>query len=181
VPTQERNHSHEIEASRLSGKQLQIVVELDKAALLLREDGTAVAFPEALSQVRDDMQQVTDRLAQAKVNKMTQGVEEDIIAALKEMIQSLKKAQRDMDNKKKPPSGQSGGSQQDRPLIDGLAELRMIRALQMRVNTRTARYAKMIQGEQAENGELIEALQRLAEREQRIHRVTRDLGTGKNQ
>jgi type II secretory pathway predicted ATPase ExeA len=86
-----------------------------------------------------------------------------------------------MDNKKKRQPGQSGGGQQERPLIDALAELRMIRALQMRVNTRTTRYAKMIQGEQAENSELIEALQRLAEREQRIHRVTRDLGTGKNQ
>ena len=80
VPAAERSHSHEIEASRLSGKQSQIIVELDKAALLLREDGTAVAFPEALGQVRDDMQQVTDRLAQAKVDKMTQGIEEDILA-----------------------------------------------------------------------------------------------------
>ena len=37
-----------------------------------------------------------------------------------------------------------------------LAELRMIRALQMRVNTRTARYSKLIEGEQADNAELIE-------------------------
>ena len=180
VPLPQRSHSHEIEASRLSGRQLQIVVELDKAALLLREDGTAVAFPEALSQVRDDMQQVTDRLARAKVDRMTQGVEEDIITALKEMIQSLRKAQRDTDEKKKRPPGQQGGDQ-DRPLIDALAELRMIRALQMRVNARTARYGKMIQGEQAADGELVEALQRLAEREQRIRCATRDIGTGKNQ
>ena len=62
-----------------------------------------------------------------------------------------------------------------------LAELKMIRALQMRVNTRTARYSKMIEGEQAENAELVDALQRLAERQQRIHRVTHDLQMGKNQ
>ena len=62
-----------------------------------------------------------------------------------------------------------------------LAELRMIRALQMRVNTRTARYSKMVEGEQADNAELVEALRRLAEREERIHRVTRDLQLGKNQ
>ena len=181
VPAQERSHSHEIEASRVSGKQLQVIVELDKAAQLLREDGTAVAFPEALGQVRDNMQQVTDRLARAKVDRMTQGIEEDILAALKEMIQSLKKAQRDADDKQKKPPGQPGGGQGERPLIDSLAELRMIRALQMRVNTRTARYAKMVPGEQADNSELIEALQRLAEREQRIYGVTRDLGKGKNQ
>jgi hypothetical protein len=51
----------------------------------------------------------------------------------------------------------------------------MIRALQMRVNTRTERYSKLIEGEQAERQELIEALRKLAEREQRIHEVTRDL------
>jgi hypothetical protein len=180
VPAQERTHSHEIEASRVSGKQLQVIVELDKALQLLREDGTAVAFPEALGQARDDMQQVTDRLAQVKVDKITQGIEEDILAALREMVQSLKQAQRDAGGKKKKQPGQAGG-QDDRPLIDSLAELRMIRALQMRVNTRTARYAKMVQGEQAGNSELVEALQHLAEREQRIYGVTRDLGKGKNQ
>ena len=58
VPAAERTHNHEIEASRLSGKESQIVVEIDKALLLLRDDGSAVAFPEAAEQMRDDMQQV---------------------------------------------------------------------------------------------------------------------------
>ena len=39
----------------------------------------------------------------------------------------------------------------------------------------------MIEGEQADNAELVEALRRLAERQERIHRVTRDLQMGKNQ
>jgi hypothetical protein len=178
VPSVERTHNHEIEASRLSGKQSQIVVEVDKAALVLREEGSAVAFPEAIEQMRDDMQQVVSRLAQTKVDKMTQGIEEDVIAALKDMIAALKKAQKEQKNKK--PPGDSCSSS-DPPLIDMLAELKMIRALQMRVNIRTARYSKMIEGEQAENAELVEAIQRLAEREQRIYRVTRDLEMGRNQ
>jgi len=131
--------------------------------------------------MRDDMQQVVSRLAQANVSKITQVIEEDIIAALKDMIAALKKAQKDQEGKKKKPSESQSGEPQDPPLIDMLAELRMIRALQMRVNTRTARYSRMVEGEQAENGELVEALRRLAEREERIHRVTRDLQLGKNQ
>jgi hypothetical protein len=181
IPVPERTHNQEIEASRLSSRESQIVVEVDKAALLLREDGGAVAFPEAVDQMRDDMQQVVSRLAQANVSKITQGIEEDIIAALKDMIAALKKAQKDQEGKKKKPSESQSGEPQDPPLIDMLAELRMIRALQMRVNTRTARYSRMVKGEQAENGELVEALRRLAEREERIHRVTRDLQLGKNQ
>jgi hypothetical protein len=178
VPPVDRTHNHEIEASRLSGKESQIVVEVDKAATVLREEGTAVAFPEAIEQMRDDMQQVVQRLAQTKVDKITQGVEEDIIAALKDMIAALKKAQKEQKNKK-PPSDSCSSC--DPPLIDMLAELKMIRALQMRVNIRTARYSKMIEGEQTENAELAEAIRRLAEREQRIYRVTRDLEMGRNQ
>ena len=181
VPSAQRTHSHEIEASRLSGRESQIVVELDKALLLLRDDGTAVAFLEAAGQMRDDVQQVVERLAQAKVGRITQNIEEDVLAALKEMIEALKKAQKAHQNKKPPPGQPPPGQPQDPPLVDVLAELKMIRALQMRVNTRTARYAKMIEGEQADNADLVDALRRLGEHEQRIHRVTHDLQMGKNQ
>jgi hypothetical protein len=181
TPSVERTHSHEIEASRLSGKQSQIVVEMDKALLLLREDGTAAAMLEAADQLRDDMQQVVVRLARAQVGKTTKGIETDIIAALKETIEALKKAQKDREAKKRRAGQTPAGQPQDPPLVDLLAELKMIRALQMRVNTRTARYAKLIDGEQADNAELIDALKRLGERQQRIHRVTRDLQMGKNQ
>ena len=180
VPEADRTHNHEIESSRLSGKEAQIVVEIDKALLVLREDGSAVAIPEAAEQMREDMQQVVQRLAQAKVGKVTQNIEEDIIASLQEVVAALKKAQKDQEKKGKSRR-QAAGSPQDPPLVDALAELKMIRSLQMQVNTRTQRYSKMIEGEQAENAELVEALRRLAEREQRIHRVTRDLQTGKNQ
>jgi hypothetical protein len=50
----------------------------------------------------------------------------------------------------------------------------------MRVNLRTERYSKLIQGEQADKPELIEALKRLADREEHIFRITRDLHLGKN-
>lgn len=180
VPVPERSQNHEIESGRLSNKERLIIVETDKALMLLREDGTAVVFPEALEQVREDMQQVEHRLAQARVEQITQAIEQDIIAALEEMIDALKKAQKDLQNKKPPPTNRSG-QQQDPPLVDTLAEVKMIRAMQMRVNTRTERYSKLIDGEQAEKADLIEALQRLAERESRIHKVTRDLELGRNQ
>ena len=61
-----------------------------------------------------------------------------------------------------------------------LAELKMIRALQMRVNLRTERYADLTKTEQTDTPELLDALKRLAEREQRIHKVTRDIVVGRN-
>ena len=130
IPQAERTHNHEIESSRLSGKEMQIIVEIDKTLLVLREDGTTVAFAEAADQMRTDMQQVVDRLSQAKVSQVTQGIELDIIATLEEMIDALKKAQKDLEKNQNKPRLQSG--QEESPLVDKLAELKMIRALQMR-------------------------------------------------
>ena len=182
VPSERRGASHQIESRRLSGKEDEILTETDKALLLLRDDGTAVAFPEAVTQMRDDMVQVRLRLAQAKVGKMTQLIEEDIIAAMEEMIEAIKKAQEDLEQQQQQQQqDQPQGEMQDPPLVDALAEIKMIRALQMRVNRRTERYSKLVDGEQADQPELLEALRRLAERELRIYRVTRDLEMGKNQ
>ena len=80
--------------------------------------------------------------------------------------------------------GGGGGSGEDQPLVDKLAELRMIRTLQMRVNSRTQRYGKLLtepEVEQADKPDLIEAVRRLAEREQQIKQITRDIVTGRNQ
>jgi hypothetical protein len=149
---------------------------------VLHEEASAVAFPEAVTDMRDDMEQIVVRLAQSKVGSITQGVEEDVIAALEEMIAALKKAQKDMEEKKNKPPGQpqQGGEPQEPPLVDSLAEIKMIRALQMRVNKRTERYAQLSKTEQTDKPELLTALKRLAERQERIHRVTRDIVVGRN-
>ncbi len=179
VPTANRDRDDEIEAGRLSRKESRIAVEADKALDILREEGSAVAFPEAVTEIRDDMVTVRDLLAKAKVGELTQDIEQDIIAALEEMITALKKARKDMENKNQQRPN-SGGGDFELPLVDTLSELKMIRALQMRVNTRTKRYAAMTETEQVDQPELLEALKKLAEREQRIHRVTRDIVVGRN-
>ena len=51
----------------------------------------------------------------------------------------------------------------------------------MRINTRTERYSKLVEGEQAENAELVDALKRLAERQERVYKVTHDLSSGKTE
>ncbi len=180
VPQIERDRDDEIESGRLSRKESLIAVEADKALAVLREEGSAVAFPEAVAEMRDDMEQVVARLSQAKVGDVTQGIEKDIIAALEEMIASLKKAQKDMEEKAKQGEPPPSSGEQEPPLVDTLAELKMIRALQMRVNVRTQRYAEMTKTEQTETRELLDALKHLAEREQRIHKVTRDIVVGRN-
>lgn len=177
----ERDHDDEIEAARLSRMEAQIVNEADRALLLLHEDGTSAAFPEALEQMRRDMRQITERLTAVKVDVITQGLEQDVIAALEETIATMEKAIKDLEKKKTPPGQQrAAGEPAEPPLVDKLAELKMIRSLQMRINTRTQRYGEMIDGEQAETKELIEALKDLADRQQRVYKATADLQQGRN-
>ena len=169
----------------MSFAERKILLEADRAQTLLLDEGSSVAFPEVVDQMRDDMQQVVQRLAQGKVGRITQGIEEDIIEALEEMIEALQKAQQEMEEQQQQQQQQQSGPPQDQPLVDAIAELKMIRSLQMRVNKRTTRYAQLLddfedpQG-QATNDELVDALRKLAQREDRIQRITRDIVLGKN-
>ncbi len=181
VPEAQRDHDDEIEAARLSRQESQIVIEADKALLLLREEGSSVAFPEAVEQMRGDMRQVAERLGTIKVDAITQGLEQDIIAALEETIATLEKAIKDLEKKKTPPGQRpQAGEPAEPPLVEPLAELKMIRSLQMRINKRTQRYGEMIEGEQAETSELLDALKDLADRQQRVYQATADLEQGRN-
>lgn len=187
VPEDERGRGEEIQAGRLSRQESLILLECDKALQLLREDGSAVALPEAVGQMREDIQQVVVWLSQMKIGPMTQGVEEDIITSLEEIIAALQKAQKDLEEQQRqqqqPPP--SEGQPQEPPLIDMLAELKMLRSLQLRVNNRTVRYSEQLENPadeigQAQQDELIQALKDLAQREQRIFEATRDIVTGRN-
>ena len=171
-------------AAKLSFEQKKIVVEADKALTLLKEEGSSAAFPEVVSQIRDDMQQVTDRLAEVQTGAITQGIEEDIIALLNEMIEALQQAQKDQEQRQQEGQPQEG-QPQDPGLVDMIAELKMIKAMQLRVNSRTTRYAELLENPedligQALAAELQEAIVKLGERELDCQRITRDIVLGKN-
>ncbi len=174
-------HEIEIAAGRLSRREKLIVREADRALVLLREDGTSVAFPEAVEQARDDMQQITDRLGEAHVDELTQIMERDVIESLEEILTTLREQLDELRDQKsqQQQSGQSGAPG-EQPLVDRLAELRMIRALQLRVNRRTEQYGALIEGEQARETEVLEMLDELSLRQSKIAEATHDVETGAN-
>jgi hypothetical protein len=182
VPLAERSQDEEIEAGRLSRTEAKIVSEADKAMALLREEGSSVAFPEAVQQLRDDMQQVVERLRQTKVDAITQQIEQDIIHALEEIIDAVRQKLREMERQKSEPGkAPPPGEPADPPLVDGLAELLMIRSLQMRVNRRTETYRRLIDADSIAHEELVPALERLSQEQTRIQQAARDLHLGRNQ
>jgi hypothetical protein len=175
----------------LSDKEKAIVKEADIAIQLLRDEGSAVAFPVVFEFTRDLMMNVEKRLRKTDPGATTVATEDEIIASLEEMIDALKKARKE--NGQPPPPGQGGSGQpQNQPLLQLIQELKMIRNMQLRVNRMTETYGKEYKGEQApaplkvttEEREKAEMLQKelkgLAERQEKIYEVTNDLYKGKN-
>jgi hypothetical protein len=180
-PDKKASRTEEQRSLQLADRETEITKQANSALQLLEAEGSAVAFVEAFLQVRDDSQHVSRRLGKADVAVVTQTIEQDIIATLKEMIEALKKAQQDLQNKKQQQQQQNGGSQQgNQNLIDILAELKMIRSMQIRVNNRTTTYGRQYTGEQAAAPEIQKELENLAERQKKIEDVTVSIARGKN-
>lgn len=170
-------------ANKLADKEKLIVVEADKCIDILQSEGTAVAFPEVFQQIRQDMLHVQKRLELTDVADVTQGIEKDIIATLKEMIDALKKAREENQepSDSKPGKGGKGGKPGDQKLLELLQELKMVRSLQARVNNRTVDYAKRFPGqEQTGDPQVVRELRSLAERQLRIQQIVADIAKGAN-
>jgi len=113
----------------------------------------------------------------------TRGLLQDLVASLEEMLAALEKAQREQQARQANPSGGRPAEPGEQPLVDKLSELKMIRSLQMRVNTRTKRFSQLLSddAEQADEPELLEALARLAGRQRKIERAAHDIVTGRTE
>ncbi len=173
----------QLEAARLGREQTKIAGEATKALTLVRDDGSAVAIPQALEQIRDDSLQAAARLARGDVGGTTRGVIQDIVTGLEELLAALEQAQREQQEQQQNPAGGRPAEPGEQPLVDKLAELKMIRSLQMRVNTRTQRFSQLLDEgvEQADEPELLDALERLAERQRSIQQAAHDIVSGRTE
>ena len=183
TPVEARGRDTEAAAARLSKNEQEIALEATRALTLLREDGTSVAFPETVEQMRDDMVEISRLLAQTKIGALTWSLEEDVMRTLEELIGAVERAQKDLEEKKKdqqPPPRQQDQQEREDPLLDKIAELKMIRSLQVRINRRTEELSTEAARTEASE-DLLKALQVLAERQQKLFRAARDLVLEKNQ
>ncbi|MFN9367759.1 MAG: hypothetical protein ACK6CT_03180 [Planctomycetia bacterium] len=175
----------ELESARLGREQAAVGTEATKAVALLRDDGSAVAIPQALEGIRDDATQAAARLARGAIDGTTRSLCQDLVAGLEELLAAVERAAA-QDRQAKEAGGMQGGGagqRQEQPLVDKLAELKMIRSLQGKVNARTKKYAQLLAdgAERAEEPELVEAIRRLAERQRSIERAAQDIVSGRTE
>ena len=177
------DRERQLEAARLGRDQAAVGVDAAKALVLVRDDGSAVAIPEALEQVRDDATQAAARLGRGDAGETTRGIVQDLVANLEEMLGALEKAQKEQQQRQQGGAGGRSAEPGEQPLVDKISELKMIRSLQLRVNTRTKRFAQLLTDgvERAEEPELLRALERLAERQHTIERAAHDIVTGRTE
>ena len=181
TPAKARDRSFEMDSNRLSEKQSKIVGLIDATLVLFRNDGSAVALPEASMQLREDMELVMVRLDRADTGLITQQIMEDVIESLEEIIGAIEKSQEDQAQRKKAEAAnQSQTGNSEPPLVDMLAELKMIRSLQWRVNRRTARYQEVVLTGRSTRDDVLPELKKLADRQQRIEKIARDIVLEKN-
>jgi hypothetical protein len=170
----------QLEAVRLGREQGAITGEAAKALVLLRDDGSAVAIPQALEHVHDDSGEAAGRLARGDAGRETIGLLGEIVIGLEEMLAAVKRAREDQqDAAAAAPGGRSGGAG-EQPLVDKLAELKMLRSLQARVNARTQRLSRLFDAVDApvDGADVRAALARLAGRQREIERAARDIVEG---
>ncbi len=145
-----------------------------KAINLLKGDVSAVVFPTVFLQLKQDIVNVEDRLEIIDVGKTTQRIELDIISSLEEMIEALEKAKQNEENPPPTPPTPIPPNQKP-PLVDRIAELKLIRAMQRRLNRRTKVYGQQYKGEQASEPRIRKELRQLADRQMEIANVTTKL------
>ncbi len=169
----------QLETARIGRDQQAITTEASRAITLVRDDGSAVAIPEALEQVRDDSSTVAARLARGDVGPDTRALVGEIVVGLEELLAAVERAQQASQREQAAGAG-GGGQAGEQPLVDKLSELRMLRALQARVNARTKRLATLID---VADGDPVAAdnravLSRLVERQRAIEQAARDIVEG---
>jgi hypothetical protein len=180
VPSADRESRHAARATELARTQRDNALDADRALILLKEEGSSVAFPEAVEQMRNSMNLVASRLDHTDTGETTRLIEQIIVETLDEMILALQRELEKMKQQEQQQQQQQQQQPQDQALVDAIAELKMIRSLQNQVNRMTRQVGLEVEGEQAVDEENLKLLGDLKRRQRRIQEATYDLSTGKS-
>jgi hypothetical protein len=128
----------------LAQQQTELTVECAQTVNLLREDGTSVSILLAVEDIEADMDSVSGWLQESRVGELTQSVQADIIQSLKQLIETTQKEMQEMKDQQQQQQQQQQ-SEKKEGLVELMAEIRMLRNLQLQVNRRTKQVNGLLQ------------------------------------
>ena len=155
-------------------------IDAEKALNLLREEGSSVAFPEAVQQMHRNMLVIVNRLGSEDTGKTTQLVETLVVETLEEMIAAFQKELKDQEEQQQQQGQPQQGEPQDPSLVNQIAELKMIRSLQLQINRITQQLGTEIDDPTGIDSDQQTLLDDIAMRQKRVQEATYDLSVGRN-
>ena len=164
--------AEQLELAELSAAEHRLSSQAAACGHILDEEGTTVVFPRIVGQVAEDMEAVAERLAALHVGPLTQGLEQEIVDTLEQLLEALRRMQQE--NEQQQSGGMSGDSE-NTPLLPPSAELKLLRSSQIRVNSRTTAI-EQARFDRAESEELLaRALAGAATRQAECAEMARDM------
>jgi uncharacterized protein (UPF0147 family) len=165
--------AEQLELADLSTEQRALSQDAATCLHILDEDGTTIAFPRVMEQLSDDMATVADRLAAYRVAVLTQTIEQEIVDTLEQLLEAVQQMQRENEQQ----SGASGMPMMDgdTPLLPPSAELKLLRASQVRINTRTQVIASA-RSEQTDSEQALgDSLRKVARRQVQCAEIAQEM------
>jgi len=164
--------TEELLAGTLAQAERDLAAEAGTALRILREEGTSLVFPRIVEQLAADLNDAGGRIAEKNVGPATQRLQTDIVESLKELIEAVEQVRK----KGAGGSGDAGdGPQQPPPLLPESAELKLLRACQVRVNRQTEAFARDRGNEQTLSPDQQRSLQRIADRQKEVAAMAQEM------
>ncbi|MCS7236710.1 MAG: hypothetical protein NZ899_00385 [Thermoguttaceae bacterium] len=173
IPESARSREHALEVGRLGRQENAVGWEADQLLLLLREDASAPAMVEAASQLRTDISVAEQLFAAQDIGPLNLSTQRAILAALQEMLDAVRERLEEIERERQDGTGPMAAGAS--PLVDLLAELRMLRSLQERIRTRSEEYQRWLADPNQDAVKLKGWLKELAARQARLQEIARDL------
>lgn len=166
--------------ARLAADQKTVLQDADATILVLREDGTAAAMTETMIQARADMDDARDRFERADAGAVTQSIIQSAIDTLKEMLEAVGQAKEEAQRDKQRQQEGNPPSPEQQELVRLLSEMKMIRLMQKRINTRTEHCEALREEPGTDLVRLARQIEELARQQARIETILSDIRLEKN-
>ncbi len=182
VPIAVRGADQQIATAKLGGQQRKVTVTALRCAMILREDATSVAMALTMDQLQQDMGEVADQLLEGNVEAYTQDSQADIVETLEMLIAAVVQAQEEAQQRQQDDSQDSSevGEAGETPLVDQIAELKLVRALQQQILKRHEKLSRQYATSDdlfgyVEEADAQQILQKLVNRQGELYQMTREM------
>lgn len=172
--TGELDESQTAMAGKLAESETKIANELEEA---MADVEKRAVFQLALGGAAGDMRQAASALESAETGRVTQNLELNALARMRHVLDILR------DPPPPPPEGEQspggggggGGNQPQQPPLIELAEVKMLRWLQVELNGRTRQFEADLADNPNTAAEKREAARRLADQQQQLEELVREM------